>query len=63
METDRVTGDSEPIGGMLDVTNARCLLSSRVPWGSGRVVDGALVEGGLRPTAVPQKGGEGCGDS
>jgi hypothetical protein len=59
--TDRATGGIEPVGGMLDIEDARCPSSDRVRWGRGGVKDGALVEEGHEPnrSAVPHKGGEG----
>jgi hypothetical protein len=55
----------EPVRGMLDIEDARRLLSGAACWGRGDAIDGALVEGGRATncSAVLCKRGEGCGDS
>jgi hypothetical protein len=65
VSTYRCTRGYEPISGMLDIKDARCLLSGRVRWGGRGAISCELVEGGRKSDcgAVLHWGVEGCGDS
>jgi hypothetical protein len=62
--TDRGTGGNTLVGGMLDLEDARGLLSGRVHWGSGITIHSAFV-GGEHKTgggAMLHKGRDDCND-
>jgi Zn-dependent alcohol dehydrogenase len=57
---DGVTGGNKPINCMLDIEESLCLLSCRVSWGIGDVVNTSFVEGGEEAgiRTVPHKVGK-----
>jgi hypothetical protein len=64
IDTDRGIGGNTLVGGMLDLEDARGLLSDRVHWGSGITIHSAFVGGGQEAGGGPMlhKDGDGCND-